>query len=174
MIVMTFDEYDELIQQAESEPLPKDFKYPSIQTLERVLGTDDTKIKDILRIYCFPKDKQYQKDLNQLLLEMIYLTDDNPINKSVEKISQKNSKYTISTDELLMLAEEVKSLNFQCTYWYPSLDELQSHPLETNRKNIAFLLWLINCPSNLELTMDEAGAKSYAEKLLNENLEILS
>lgn len=169
MIILTFEEYDKLMEEAEDMDIPEDYDYPSVQDIKQILLTDENYLVTALAMSFYPKDDAYYDELNALLKDMVYLTDDEKDKKRAPK--EFNGKIVLSINDLSKITDIVKSMSFQCTNWYPTIYDFKSHILQARKEDIAFLLWVINAPT--DLNKEEIQAKEYAQKLLKEKLTIL-
>lgn len=169
MIILSFDEFDRMNNEAEETMLPDEFEYPPIKEVETKLGEDDSYLQDVLVMLVNCPYADYRKKLNRILTDMVFLTEEE-IAKPEETESDKIHKMILSVSELQEMTDKVKNMDFQCTYWYPSVLDLKKRDFKPCHSDVCFLLWLIN--TELELTSDEAKAKEYAQKILKKLISV--
>lgn len=168
MIVLTFEQFDELLEKAEQSILPENFHYPSRQEATELLINEENGLEDILLAYTHASDKQYWNQINDVLKEYVYLIEDTE--EVSVTVTESSEKVRMSQEEVSELKKKVERLSFQCQNWYPSVDDLKEHDIGKDRMDIGFLLWLI--ATKLELTEDERKARKYAQKLLAARVEV--
>lgn len=167
MIIMTFDEFDKLSLRAEEEIVGDSYKFPTLEEITHNLTGDENNVFDVLVAYYNTTDKEYRRRVNQLLTDYVYLTEE--IENTDNKLEQ-IKKMRFTPQELQSMVNQVSDLNFQCSYWYPSVHELNEWDFKPTKLNVLFLLWLIN--TKLELTEDEEQSRSYAQKILKNLIDV--
>lgn len=171
MIVLTFDEYDALYEEIENMEGIKNLKFESPEVVFQKLNKDNDYLKEVIKMLVFTTDKEYEKKLNKILNEILYLVDaEKDKNILKNQVQQKNAKYNLTLDELQEMTDQVKTMDFQCIYWYPSVSDLKNFQFYGTKNDVAFLLWLIN--TELELTEEEKKSREFAQKILQEKIQI--
>lgn len=167
MIVLTFDEYDELLDKADEVLLPDNYTYPSIKEIEDMVNNEEN-LLDILIAQENSTDKEYCKAINKILTDNLYLTEKKEV-KSSDNLEE-TKKMSFSLEEIQQMVNIVKGMEFQCSYYYPSVMDLKEHDFKPSLLDIYFLLWLTN--TEMDLTDDEKAAKSYAQNVLKKLMSV--
>ena len=80
-------------------------------------------------------------------------------------------KKTMTFDELDALYERIGSSEFRCETW-PSLTEVKHKVANSPKKEIEFLIWILET-SNEPENEDEERVKRYINRLLIDTIEIV-
>lgn len=166
MIMMTFNDFDEINTDAENVELTETYCFPSIQEMKNKIGVHEDYIRDILVALNHSSDSEYKRQVNKLLTEVVFLIDEEELNFSADNFIRKKTE----PGELEQMISDVKNMPFQCTYWYPSIGDMQSYDWKPTINDILFLLWLIQ--SDMELTEDELLAKAYGQDILKKLIDV--
>lgn len=167
MIILTFDEYDELLDKADEVLLPDNYTYPSIKEIEDMVNNEEN-LLDILIAQENSTDKEYCKTINKILTDNLYLTEKKEI-KSQDSLEEAQ-KMNFTFEKIQEMVNIVKGMEFQCSYYYPSVMDLKERDFKPSLLDIYFLLWLTN--TEMDLTDDEKVAKNYAQNVLKKLMSI--
>lgn len=164
LIILTFDEYDKLDEEAEEIEIES---FPTISEIEEKFNNRNENSTEWLKwvlavLQCSP-DKQYKKEVNQFLSTVLYLTDEEE-----QKKPGKFYKDTFRIEDMERVAKKVSEMEYQSDYYYPTVDELKKHDFSCSETDIAYLTWLVQ--TTAKLTDDEEKTRTFAKKKLQEIL----
>ena len=180
MIITSFAKYDKYEEKAHEKKFSKNYKPLSLHEIETLLlSQEENHLAAILQSIVFKNDKEYEKEVNKLLIDGIMLIDDDEYElltkqkkeeiKAKKEEEKENNINTvkISPERMRKIIDKASNIEFELSE-FPSIGEIDGLNIKAET-TIAYLTWLLKQEINPE-DKYEIDCKEHIKILLKESL----
>lgn len=168
MLTISFTEYDDLDQKAESLEVSDDYIFPSKDSFQSKLD-EKNGLFDLMVAFYNTTDSDYREELRQFMYQEVKIVDSPEDNNLIGKAVK--GQLNISPEKNMKIMQNIQNMNFQLIGYFPTKQDIDDYVKDNSETNLAFLYWVLNTPMD-DLSGDELDTMNYIKAIIARRVKL--